>query len=104
MSSLFIFKDMVQLFFIILHPEVAYVGLVTLLYAGTTSNLSGKSSFKYSINGLGLNDIVKKLKQRSKSAGNILLYSKSISNGTSETLRNEIVSNSENIIAISVHN
>lgn len=76
-----------------------------MLYAGTTS----LSSFKYSINGLifnGLNDIVKKLKQRSKSAGNILLLKnilKSISNGTSETLRNEIVVNLEHVKSISKH-
>jgi hypothetical protein len=59
-----------------------------LLYAGTTSILS----FKYSI----LNDTVKKLKRWSISAGNIF-------NGTSETLCNEIVVNTENIKSISVH-
>lgn len=50
-------------------------------------------SFKYSI----LNDIVKKLKRGSLSAGNIF------NNGTSETLCNGIVVNSENIKPISVH-
>lgn len=63
-----------------------------MLFAGTTSLFS----FKYSI----LNDIVTKLKQWSLSAGNPLLYK----GGTSETLRNEIVSNTENVKAISVHN
>lgn len=61
-----------------------------MLYAGTT--LYG---FKYSI----LNDIVKKLKQTSKSAGNIL----NIVNRTSETIRDEIVVNKENIKSISNH-
>jgi LAGLIDADG endonuclease len=60
-----------------------------LLYAGTTS-----FSFKYST----LIDIVKKLKQRSISAGNISF----ISNGTSETLRNETVK-IENIKFVSIH-
>lgn len=60
--------------------------------AGTTSSYS----FKYYI----LNDTVKKLKQGSKSAGNPLLCR----GGTSETLRNEIVSSTENIKPISVHN
>ena len=63
-----------------------------MLFAGTTSLLS----FKYSI----LSDTVKKLKQRSLSAGNPLLDR----GGTSETLRNEIVSSIENVKAISVHN
>jgi hypothetical protein len=74
-----------------LHPEVKYIGFLTLLFAGTTSILS----FKYFI----LNDIVKKLKQRSKSAGNIF----NIKNGTSETLRNETVVKTENVKPISVH-
>jgi len=73
------------------HPEVTNVGLLTLLYAGTASLFSSK----YSI----LNDIVKKLEQRSKSAGNIL----NLKNGTSETLRNEIAVNSENLKLISDH-
>jgi hypothetical protein len=62
-----------------------------LLYAGTASLYSSK----YSI----LNDIVKKLEQRRKSAGNILY----IKNGTSETLRNGVVVNSENVKHISNH-
>lgn len=77
-----------HLFWFFGHPEVKNIGFLTLLYAGTTSILS----FKYSI----LNDTVKKLKRWSISAGNIL-------NGTSETLCNEIVVNTENIKSISVH-
>lgn len=61
-----------------------------MLYAGTTSLLS----FKYSF----LNDIVKKLKLRSLSAGNQKLESSLV--GSSETLRNETV---ENIKPISNH-
>jgi len=70
-----------------------------LLYAGTASLLS----FKYSINSKAsclLNEIVKKLKQRSISAGDIL---KSIKNEASETLCNGIVVNSENVKPISNH-
>lgn len=63
-----------------------------MLFAGTTSLVS----FNYSI----LNDKVKKLKQWSLSAGNPLQSR----GGTSETLRNGIVSNTENVKAISVHN
>lgn len=74
-----------------MHPEVTNVGLLTLPYAGTASPYSSK----YSI----LNDTVKKLEQRSKSAGNIL----TITNGTSETLRNGIVVNSENVRRVSDH-
>lgn len=74
-----------------MHPEVKYIGLLTLLYAGTTCI----TSFKYSI----LNDTVKKLKQWSKSAGNCYIT------GTPETLRNEITTNNTNYIkSISVHN
>lgn len=62
-----------------------------MLFAGTTSLFS----FKYSI----LNDKVTKLKPWSLSAGNPLCKG-----GTSETLRNEIVSKTENVKAISVHN
>ena len=82
-----------HLFWFFGHPEVKYIGLITLLYAGTTSLIT--RSFKYSI----FKDIVKKLKQRSKSAGNILLSK----NGTSETLRDEIVVDSENVKYISDH-
>ena len=96
-----------HLFWFFGHPEVKYIGFLTLLFAGTISILS----FKYSI----LNDIVKKLKRWSKSAGNrfILLYNivfiknKKLYNvygsGTSETLRNETVKKSENIKPISEH-
>ena len=67
-----------------------------MLYAGTTSNIS----FKYSI----LNDIVKKLKRGSKSAGNCFIINKT---GTSETLRDEtttsLIKNIENIKNISIH-
>lgn len=66
-----------------------------MLYAGTTS----LQSYKYSI----VDDIVKKLKQRSKSAGNILFFETRIENGTSETLRNGVVVNSEHVKHISKH-
>ena len=79
-----------HLFWFFGHPEVKLIGLLTLLYAGTTSLLS----FEYS----NLNNSVKKSKQRSKSAGNIY-----ITNGTSETLRNEVVANLENLNQISKH-
>ena len=62
-----------------------------MLYAGTTLILS----FKYSI----LNEIVKKLKRWSISAGNKIF----IRNRTSETLRNETIVITENIKPISVH-
>ncbi|YP_008475039.1 putative LAGLIDADG endonuclease, partial (mitochondrion) [Candida oxycetoniae] len=68
-----------------------YVGLITLLYAGTPS----LNSSKYST----LKGIVKKLEQWRKSAGNILY----IRNGTSETLRNGVVVNLENVKRISNH-
>ena len=80
-----------HLFWFFGHPEVKNIGFLTLPYAGTTSIFS----FKYSI----LNDIVKKLKRWSLSAGNIFL----IKNGTSETLCNEIVVSIENIKPISDH-
>ena len=67
-----------------------------MLYAGTTSS----SSFKYSL----FIDTVKKLKQRSLSAGNRLLSIYSDKSRTSETLRNEIVDNFENTKPISSHN
>jgi len=80
-----------HLFWFFGHPEVTIVGLLTLLYAGTTSLYTSKYSIKH--------DIVEKLERRSKSAGNIL----NIKNGTSETLRNEIVEYSEHVKSISVH-
>jgi LAGLIDADG endonuclease len=88
-----IFKDMVQLdikFLCIKHPEVKYIGFLTLLFAGTTSIFS----LKYSI----FNDTVKKFKQGSKSAGNLFLKK-----GTSETLRNGTVVSIQNVKLISVH-
>lgn len=63
-----------------------------MLYAGTTSLQSSKYSITH--------DIVKKLEQRSKSAGNIWSFTV---NGTSETLRNETVVNSEHVNPISKH-
>lgn len=62
-----------------------------MLYAGTAL----LKSFKYSIE----YNIVKKLKQKSKSAGNIL----NITDGTSETLRNGAVVDSEHVEIISDH-
>jgi len=84
-----------HLFWFFGHPEVKFVGLLTLLYAGTAS----LHSFKYSIK----HDTVKKLKQRSKSAGNISFFTTKTRNGTSETLRNGIVVNSERVKFISKH-
>ena len=69
------------------HPEVTDVGLVTLLFAGTTSLFS----FKYS---RAVDAIVKKLKRRGQSAGNLS------TEGSSETIRGEIV---EKVHAISEH-
>lgn len=82
-----------HLFWFFGHPEVKNVGLLTLLYAGTAL----LKSFEYSVDRSVF--IVKKLKQKSKSAGNIL----NTKNGTSETLRNEIVVESENVKMISQH-
>ena len=73
-----------HLFWFFGHPEVKFISLLTLLYAGKTSLFS----FKYSI----FNDSVIKLKRWSQSAGNQRLLSSLV--GTSETLRNEIVSKS----------
>ncbi len=84
-----------HLFWFFGHPEVKYIGLLTLLYAGTTS----LKSFKYSI----VHDIVKKLKPRSKSAGNISGFGTLTRNGTSETLRNGVVVNSEHVKHVSKH-
>ncbi len=62
-----------------------------MLYAGTPSLYS----FKYSF----LNGIVKKLEQWRKSAGNIIY----IKSGTSETLRDGVVVNLENVKRVSDH-
>ena len=80
-----------HLFWFFGHPEVKFVSLVTLLYAGKTSLYN----FEYSI----INDTVKKSEWRSKSAGNCI----NNKSGTSETLRNETIINSEHIKNISIH-
>ena len=74
-----------------LHPEVKNVGLLTSLYAGIPSPYSSKYS--------SLNGTVKKLEQWRKSAGNILY----IKNGTSETLRDGVVVDLENVKRVSDH-
>ena len=66
-----------------MHPEVKYIGFLTLLYAGTISILS----FKYYF----LMNKVKKLKRWNISAGNIFFSKLKSLNSTSETLRNEII-------------
>lgn len=76
-----------HLFWFFGHPEVKFISLVMLLYAGKASIFS----FKYSL----FIDIVKKLKQWSQSAGNAFI----LKSGTSETIRN----NTENIKNISIH-
>lgn len=78
-----------HLFWFFGHPEVKYIGLLTLLYAGTTSI----HSFKYS----PFDGIVKIFKQWSKSAGNLASCQ-----GTSETLRDEITA--ETVKPVSIHN
>ena len=108
-----------HLFWFFGHPEVKFIGFLTLLYAGTTSLRRSRTlpntlaclailrskgvkgiSFKYSL----LIDIVKKLKRWSKSASNSLIYLYNIiKTGTSETLRNEIAESTEKIKSISVH-
>ena len=88
-----------HLFWFFGHPEVKYVGLLTLLYAGTPSLFSSKYS--------PLNGIVKKLEQWRKSAGNILyvffFFKEKRKNGTSETLRDGVVVNLENVKRVSDH-
>jgi hypothetical protein len=93
-----------HLFWFFGHPEVKYISLVTLLYAG-------KTSWKV-LNTTSFIDTVKKLKQRSQSAGNLfnilnVSLVKYINSGTSETLRNETVNSvlcyNENIKFISEH-
>ena len=80
-----------HLFWFFGHPEVKYIGLLTLLFAGTTLN-----NFKYSM----LNHTVKTLKVTSKSAGNYSYNKHEI--GTSETLRNE-TTNTEIVKPVSNH-
>lgn len=83
----------------LLHPEVNYISLITLLSAGNTSI----PKFKYSI----LNDIVTKLNWWSVSAGNknIYIFRDKLYNifGTSETLRNDLTIDTEKIKLISEH-
>lgn len=80
-----------------MHPEVEYIGLLTLLYAGTTSLLSYGYSRKFK------SSIVKNLITRSKSAGNNFIYN-ILKIGTSETLRGETVKTDDNKIKlVSVH-
>jgi hypothetical protein len=78
-----------HLFWFFGHPEVTFVGLVTPLFAGTTS----LSSFKYSC---AFDATVKKLKRRGQSAGNL----SSLAGGSSETIRGGIV---ENVRDVSEH-
>lgn len=82
-----------HLFWFFGHPEVKYVGLLMLLYAGIPY-----LCFKYSFLVGTDTEKVKKLKQR-KSAGNVFY----IKNETSETIRSKIVVNSENVKSVSYH-
>ncbi len=91
-----------HLFWFFGHPEVKFRGLLTLLYAGTTS----KHSFKYSMLPLNKKYIVKKLDLWSKSAGNNSLCSLWFNTNkieTSETLCNENTVYTEKIIPVSIH-
>jgi hypothetical protein len=71
------------------HPEVKNIGLITSLYAGTILT----KKFNYQI----INNCVKMLKLRNKSAGNLFIKS-----GTSETLRDG-TKEIENIYPVSIH-
>ena len=80
-----------HLFWFFGHPEVEFIGLLTLLYA-EISSLHSNGYYIY-------NYIVIKPEQWRQSAGNCLYFKL----GTSETLRNGTVINSEHIKKISVH-
>ena len=80
-----------HLFWFFGHPEVNYVSLLTLPYAENT----WIKGFRYTV----LNNLVKMLKLISQFASNISKFE----NRTSETLRNGIIVESENIKNISDH-